>query len=127
MKEARGQLKAIDRIYAGLPTLTCKGKCQECCGPIAMSRAEWDRIVVRLGFEPRGDPSLVCPMLCRSSGRCTVYDIRPIICRLWGMVRAMACPHGCTPSRWLTDVEAARLIAKVQGIGNEVYRGGVRP
>src|SRR2546429_6087610 len=31
------------------------------------------------------------------NGRCTVYEVRPMICRLWGMVEGMQCPHGCVP------------------------------
>jgi Fe-S-cluster containining protein len=106
----------IDLIYSRLPRLECQGKCQGSCGPIAMSRAEWTRIIERLGYAPKGNPSLVCPMLCKASGKCSVYDIRPLICRLWGMVKAMPCPWGCNPSRWVSDKEAAAMLAKLHEI-----------
>jgi hypothetical protein len=112
-KRRRRTLRAIDAIHAALPTLRCQGKCQECCGPVMMTRPEWERIIERLGYEPRGDASLVCPMLDRATGRCRVYDIRPTICFLWGMVRSMACPWGCVPSRWLSEREGHELLERV--------------
>ena len=35
---------------------------------------------------------------------------KPMICRLWGLTRMMACPHGCVPSRWLTEEEARGFL-----------------
>jgi hypothetical protein len=39
------------------------------------------------------------------------------ICRLWGVVPAMACPFGCQPDRWLSDREACLLLAEMRAIG----------
>jgi uncharacterized protein len=112
----RRTLGAIDAILARLPTVECKGLCTEACGPVAMSKPEWERIIRRLGHAPRGDTSLVCPMLDRASGRCTVHDIRPTICRIWGVVRSMPCPFGCVPSRWLSDEEGHAILAEVERV-----------
>lgn len=109
------RLSQLDTLYAQLPRLECKRLCQDCCGPVPMSRLEWARIVQRLGHAPQGDESLVCPMLVR--GSCRVYTIRPIMCRLWGLVQAMACPFGCVPERWLTDKEASRFIRRALTLG----------
>jgi Fe-S-cluster containining protein len=122
LSATRGQLRAIDRIYADLPTISCRGKCQAYCGVVLMSEPEWARIVTALGYVPEGDESLSCPMLCKSTGRCTVYSIRPIICRLWGLVKALACPHGCKPNRWLTERETRDILGKVERIGATPYR-----
>jgi uncharacterized protein len=115
-KRRRRTLKAIDAVHAALPTLACKGSCHESCGPIGMTKPEWERIIERLGHEPRGDASLVCPMLGRATGRCRVYEERPTICRLWGLVRSMACPLGCVPSRWLSEREGHELLDRVARI-----------
>ena len=40
-------------------------------------------------------------------------EVRPLICRLYGLVKRMACPWGCQPDRWMTDVEAYELLRKV--------------
>lgn len=47
----------------------------------------------------------VCPALVEN--RCTVYDVRPTICRLWGAGPGMACPWGCEPDVPLTPRERA--------------------
>lgn len=129
------------RVESSLPRMNCKGLCQECCGPIGMTQFEWRRIVERLGREPvetkemplrassgqtvardavitlPPGPNLECPML--KDGRCSVYDIRPMICRLWGMTRTMQCPHGCTPERWISDREGFELMDKMQKISEK--------
>jgi Fe-S-cluster containining protein len=47
--------------------------------------------------------------------RCTHYEIRPSICRLWGLVKdTLECPFGCVPERWLTNEEAKRFSEKVE-------------
>ena len=88
-----------------------------------MTELEWDRIKSRLGYVPRVKPGqLTCPMLHRASGDCRVYPVRPMLCRLWGLVKKMACPWGCVPERWLTDEEAVVYLAEAGGVSDTVYR-----
>lgn len=125
-------LQQIDRLYTQLPTINCKGLCVECCGPICMTDMEADRISKQvpdfplkkttIGLESgqvlgEGYVSdcLRCPLLS-NEGRCTVYSIRPLICRLWGMVQSMRCPFGCTPSRWVTPRESFKLLSEAERI-----------
>lgn len=49
--------------------------------------------------------------------RCRAYAARPMICRLWGLMESMPCHYGCKPERYLTDVEAARFLARSMEIG----------
>ncbi|HEV2379781.1 MAG TPA: hypothetical protein VG206_08280 [Terriglobia bacterium] len=56
-------------------------------------------------------PDLVCPYLV--AGQFFIYGVRPLICRLWGLVKAMRCPHGCEPEQWLSDEEARAMLARV--------------
>lgn len=110
-----------------LPTFRCRGKCQDQCSVVPMNAAEVRALQAAAGREfdvwpspglaqdagrdftitPPG--SLRCPAL-DASGRCSGYAGRPMICRLYGMVEALRCPHGCEPSRWLDDHEAAELL-----------------
>lgn len=48
------------------------------------------------------DPSdtMDCPLLT-SDGKCSIYEHRPAICRIWGVVKDMQCEHGCVPDVWL--------------------------
>lgn len=111
----------LDAIYAQLPKINCQRKCQQSCGPIVMGRREWNRVIEDVGYEPKPTPDqaarLVCPMLDEKAGACSVYHVRPLICRLWGLVEAMACPWGCRPERWLTDAEAHHLMNQAERIG----------
>ena len=109
-----GARRALDALYAEMPTLDCQGKCAESCGPILMSRVEWGRIIEQVGTEPRAT-SLDCPML--DGERCSVYAIRPTICRLWGMVESMPCPWGCEPSRLLSDAEGRVFLERAGALG----------
>jgi hypothetical protein len=109
-KSARREL---DRLYADLPALDCQGRCAESCGPIAMSRVEWERLV-----EVAGHPvqtTIDCPLL--ENERCTVYAVRPLICRLWGLVESMPCPWGCKPTRYLTDHEGYQFLERAEALG----------
>jgi uncharacterized protein len=129
----------LQAIYAELPTMDCQRKCQEYCGPLLIPRVEFFNIenagmvlslgpisAVQLGPgwewmdkkklvatvpEPDGHCSLLYP-----TGKCRIYDRRPLVCRIWGMVGddvRMQCPHGCRPSRWLTNKEARVLTRRV--------------
>ena len=41
--------------------------------------------------------------------RCSVYDRRPLICRLYGTSELMRC-EGCTPERYLSEKETEEII-----------------
>jgi hypothetical protein len=70
--------------------------------------------------ETEGEDGCTCPYL--EGGRCTVYDVRPLICRLWGMgdFEIMACPWGCEPERRLTNEEMQALRGRVRAISGGV-------
>lgn len=55
-----------------------------------------------------------CPYL--TDGRCSIYDARPMICRMWGVARTMPCPHGCEPERWLDQGEEAEFVRRLKEI-----------
>jgi hypothetical protein len=39
-----------------------------------------------------------------------VYTIRPTICRLWGVIDALACPWGCKPDPGYLDYRQGQLF-----------------
>lgn len=120
----------LEKMYATIPAMECKGLCTSYCGPIGMGETERLRILERIGHPPFSKifPTihdlddlagrellsrvavgcLTCPML--KDGRCKVYDIRPMICRLWGASEDLRCPHGCRPKKLLTRAESKHLI-----------------
>jgi hypothetical protein len=109
--------RAIEEIYAEIPNVPdCNGSCATACGPIAMFKGEWERVVRSAGRTPRLRPGqLVCPLLS-PTGKCTVYTVRPYICRLWGTTRALRCPQGCQPERWLSVDEARDILQRLDAI-----------
>ncbi len=121
---------SLERIYRALPTVSCKGLCAETCGPIEMSPTERRRITETYDIDiPPADEALQaihegrrtpdCPAL--ADGRCSIYDDRPLICRLWGAVESMPCPHGCeVKPGLLMDAGAQMLIARSLKLGEAV-------
>ena len=111
-------MKTLPEIYALIPDVECKGLCQEACGPISMTEIEAQAIRDRVGASARivggllVGKSLTCPLL-NPDGRCAVYEQRPAICRIWGAVKEMACPHGCKPKRWMTKAESYQVLSQI--------------
>lgn len=123
-------LAKLEAVYAKLPKLDCKGLCQECCGPIGASPVEWRRMT-RRGSRPTPPPIqdadgrlTTTETTCRYltfAGQCAVYNVRPMICRLWGLTEAMRCPYGCVPEGgFLDDVDGLALLQ------DAMVAGGVR-
>jgi Fe-S-cluster containining protein len=110
-------IEQLEAIYARLPDVQCKGLCgHEVCGPILMTRLEADRMRRAVHEQPRTTSNMTCGYLS-DRGRCRVYHIRPLICRVFGLVKRMSCMHGCVPDRWLTDEEFVALAKEVERIG----------
>jgi len=105
---------ALEALYAELPTIECRGLCAESCGPVPMGRVEWQS-VCRAGGERKGSGDLICPYLELS--RCSVYEVRPMLCRLWGVVESMPCLWGCQPEpRYLTREEGFEFLRRAATI-----------
>lgn len=117
-------------IYGLIPTVSCRGLCEDSCGPIAMSVEEDARLrdlgisippmLDALAAIERGE-DYYCPAL--SEGRCSVYDARPTICRLWGATQSMPCPHGCTPPDALSGQESHDLLRRAATAGGGMTAG----
>lgn len=116
----------LERLYAQVPDAGCKGLCAAACGPIDMSPREASRLrEVGVEIAPTSHATsleharhgLPCPALTEA-GRCSVYDRRPMVCRLWGATEALRCPHGCMPAEGLLpDVEGVALIIEAARVG----------
>lgn len=88
---------------ANLPCDECKG---QCCVYPAMSQKEFDAIKLKYSLNPESDVSDfgngemivvgmpntgVCPWL--KDGRCSVYELRPMSCRDYGIVPSLPCQY----------------------------------
>lgn len=112
--------KMLDALYATVPDVACKGLCAEACGPIGMTPVERARIVrehgVFIGHAETKPGTLECPAL--QGNRCTVYSTRPMICRIFGAVEGMPCPHGCEPAGGRrSDAFGAQMLRAADAFG----------
>ena len=124
------KLKKIDELLSGLPTFRCKDGCFDCCGPVKLSRLEYLRCISvsgRTAEEVRKQMQnnlkqgiYICPLLDAETKRCSVYEVRPAICRLFGVVKGeLLCPHGCAAeaSELLSDEQSREILRKVEELG----------
>lgn len=110
-------VSGLEEVYAKIPKLDCKRLCQNYCGVIELAEAERTRITESNDGRPYIQTTSRCPVLDRNTGNCKAYSVRPLLCRLFGVTRGMACPHGCQPERWLSDEEAFEMIQRVHEVG----------
>jgi Fe-S-cluster containining protein len=119
--------RTLEQIYEALPQIECKRKCQESCGPIGLFPIEVEHIHQSGNLIPSAQlhpawGKIACSALLLN-GKCNIYAHRPLICRLFGLVQKMQCPHGCQPDRWLTDQESIWLMDELKALkhGNPYY------
>jgi Fe-S-cluster containining protein len=62
-----------------------------------------------------------CQFFMPAVGTCSVYGLRPIICRLFALVDnlKLRCPFGCVPTRWISNEEAKKICEEVIKIQEE--------
>lgn len=124
----------LAEIYAKLPGVLCKGLCHDSCGVVPVAPAERAAIAEYTGRKVKVDPliqiglhakhrvlrpkdsgDLTCPYL--KNKRCSIHPVRPLVCRMYGVVAGMPCPFGCTASpRTMSDDEAMALAEDAANI-----------
>lgn len=115
--------KDLQELWDRVPKMNCKGKCQDFCGVIPCSKIEADIIEARSGPLALKPGTLQCSKLDHN-GRCGVYPVRPLICRMWGADQRERCPHGCEPERWLEPGEGAELLAAAEALSGDTPQEG---
>lgn len=88
----------LESIYALIPSFTCQ-HCHECCGPIVWFKPEEENI--RDHLRSHNLPYITwtaeefishnnrCPYLLDE--RCSIYPVRPLVCRLQGFHPDLPC------------------------------------
>jgi Fe-S-cluster containining protein len=100
----------IERLWGRIPDGQCTGACWECCGPVPflpVERAKVQAAADLLGVRWTAAPDQVsfpvvgadgiCPFLT-ADHRCGIYENRPTVCRMFGVVPGLPCENGCTPA-----------------------------
>ena len=103
----KAQLK---KLYKKIPEFKCIEGCTDCCGPVPISEYE----AKKLGTSQRITPTTVgtCDCVYASKDGCTVYHDRPLICRLFGTVERLKCPHGKAPDKLLSSKQEDAILVQ---------------
>lgn len=119
------KLRVLREIYASIPSPGCKGLCVDQCTTVPVFPFELEQLeavagrklpTMQAGDELGGlllgsEIGKPCPLLVL--GRCSVYEHRPLICRAFGSVEGLRCPHGCRPTDLVTRDEQYAHFEKV--------------
>jgi len=108
----------IEDIYDLIPEMTCTEDCFECCKNFGVpSRTETeDQRLKEFMTEHRMQPGVArgntCPYLDEDlkGGGCTIYAVRPLICRLYGTSPNYRCKMGVAPRRLLQEDEEEEIF-----------------
>lgn len=116
-------------IPFNIPPHTRCTNCGECCGPVLitydevaeigkfMRENEFPREVAGRTHEP-----LECVFRDSVNKRCSIYPVRPLVCRLFGVAKGMSCPNGNSANIDFTQQTAIHTRA-FAGIQNIIFGG----
>ena len=103
-------LTKIQEIYEMIPKSKCKEGCADCCNDMIQVAPEENKRMG--GYEWLGK----CNFL--KDNRCSIYDNRAFICRLYGTSEILRCEN-CIPERYLTESETKKLVSEYVKIKNQ--------
>ena len=122
------QLRVLGEIWSAMPAIECKGLCWESCSTVPVFPVELELLQERAGHDLAitdlsyaggrvvglGEFAKPCPFLVMR--RCSAHDVRPVICRAFGVVEGLRCPHGCEPKKLISNEEQFRLFNRVENL-----------
>lgn len=120
----KNKYKKLDELYKKVPEIACKGLCYQGCTIIPAALIEIKRAKDRLHTNPfhynkekieekiKMGNIPICKAL--KNKRCSIYTIRPLICRLYGVAENFDCPFGCKPKTILTTKEAKKIMQEIE-------------
>lgn len=114
-------MAALAALYEQLPAMQCQGLCADSCYSLAQTGLEQAYVRERTGVELGlvQTPPTACPALGLLN-TCTVYESRPMICRLFGMTSGMRCQYGCVPEGgFLTARQFYEFLAQVADLDGD--------
>jgi Fe-S-cluster containining protein len=104
----RKRYQKLHQIYRRIPSVKCKGLCTDNCTVLGMSEGEYQNMTRTGGKEPAINPDLSCNYL--ENGRCSIYNERPAICRIYGTAEFLLCPYGCKRERTLSPQDGFAIL-----------------
>jgi Fe-S-cluster containining protein len=113
-----GHSDTLRSLRAQIPSFECVPGCHDCCGPVTASSEEMARLPRKTAAE---QDAALARFDCVHLGPqgCTVYDQRPLICRLFGTTPRLPCPNGRRPLEMIdphVERQVHRLIATTRQV-----------
>jgi Fe-S-cluster containining protein len=108
----------IQKIAERIPAFECIPGCTDCCGPVPFSPSEWEAVPDKRPM-PSTDLGEILAGLYQggaakcsyaSEAGCAIYAHRPLMCRLFGTVEDLRCPHGKRPDDLLTAMQGKTIL-----------------
>ena len=96
----------LAELYDKIPEVKGCTNCGQCCqlNGLLLSMPEAKRILNRITNDGEGCKFLI-------NNRCSVYENRPFICRMFGACRdSLICPKGAKADKPLTEKQADKLF-----------------
>ena len=96
-----------------LPPMKCDTACGDCCGMVPVTETEFrrvERFAKKKNITPI-DQGVTCPFY--QEGTCKVYEVRPLICALFGHSVRMECTRG-----YNTNVPEEEILRRVRSNGS---------
>lgn len=88
--------------------------CGECCGPVPVSIEDMAKIARYVAnseyaqeVAARQHAHLDCIFRDHLKGRCSIYPVRPVICRMFGVDVNLQCPNGNS-----ANIDGSRIVAQ---------------
>ncbi len=103
----------LEDLYKKIPKSKCKDGCFTCCSNSVQFTPSEYKSMGGYSFDAE---SMCCSHLV--NGKCSVYENRPFVCRLFGTSELLECEH-CTPERVLTQKETNDLVHEYVLIKNK--------
>lgn len=123
------KLDKLNKLYAKIPDIECQGLCHQSCTIVPAATIEIKRARERMKgknpftpigwlIEMRDNPTNKKIPSCGAlkEKKCSIYTVRPGICRLYGVAEGLECPFGCLPKSTLTKQEAINIIREIEAL-----------
>jgi Fe-S-cluster containining protein len=118
-------IRRLNKIYAQIPSFECE-HCQECSNPIMWFKPEEINIrtylkknhlaYLSLSDEDFKKNQMKCPYLQKN--RCSIYPVRPIVCRLQGTILELHCPNNKNPL--LAEKQYKKIIKELNDLNLDI-------
>jgi uncharacterized protein len=127
--------RILQKLYSRIPQFKCLPECGACCGPVPASRQELAQAPELVSRETLGEIAQIlaegpasplemkaapqlsidsfscgsCPYLGPSK-ECTIYERRPLLCRIFGTAPSLPCPKGVRCEHPLTLAQERSIM-----------------